>query len=158
MVLGWYAGRSLSDWLSLSLTGSLILSIFTSGLAAAVAVHLVQRLSIFEPGKALILRVSADGLTLGSPISLTLPWHEIDRVNVIRSSGGRLPVHHLQVIRTPAAPDGETRPEIMHHLGILWDRRSQDLADALNAHLSQSKMSTDGKERIYNSENWTGTR
>jgi hypothetical protein len=158
MVLGWYTGSSLSNLFSVSFARDMVLSILSTGLGAALAAYLVSRLAMFHPVNALILRVSVDGLTLGHPTNQTLIWTEIDRLTLIRSSSGRLPIHHLHVIRTSSGDPGTTRPEITHNLGLLWDRRSLELVNTINAFRQHAQTSPDGQEGVHNSESWTGTR
>lgn len=152
MVSGWFAGRSFSHWLSLSLAVEMVVTVLCLGLAVFAA-YLSRRLEWFVPGNSLILKVSANGLVLGFPTSTTLAWDEIDQVRLIRSQGGRLPIHHLQLTRRQSSSPATSRPEIMHHLGVLWDRRSKELLDALDAFRPQ-RASLVNKD--YDSASWTG--
>jgi hypothetical protein len=157
MLIGWYAGHSLSNRLSLSSTVVIALSVLCSVFGAVLAAYLARRLANLAPDD-LLLRVSADGLALGFPTSLTLSWDEIDQVKLIRSSYGQLPMLHLQVITTPTLDAVGTRRQIMHHLGVLWDRRSQEVAGALDAFRPYPEPGAEGQEGIYSSERWTGLR
>ncbi len=154
MVLGWFAGRSFAHWLSFTLAGDIAFAGLCLGLGMLVAL-LAKRLGWFVASNTLILRVSANGLVLGYPTSLTLSWDEVDQVKLIRSVGGRLPVHHLQVTRRQSNTPTATRPEIIHHLGVLWDRRSHELRDALVTFRPRCLTSNDG-QKDYNSASWTG--
>lgn len=154
MVLGWLAVRSFANWLSFTLAGDIAFAALCLGLGMLVAL-LAKRLGWFVASNSLILRVSANGLVLGYPTSVTLSWDEVDQVKLIRSAGGRLPVHHLQVTRRQSNTPTARRSEIIHHLGVLWDRRSHELRDALVAFRPRCLTSNDG-QKVYSSATWTG--
>ncbi len=154
MVLGWFAGRSFSHWFSLTLGADIAFTVLFLALALLAAL-LARRLRWFASGNSLILRVSAHGLVLGYPTTTALSWNDIDQVRLIRSAGGTLPVHHLQVVRRQSSTPATMHPEIMHHLGVLWDRRSQELLDAIVAFRPRCPTSNDG-HKDYDSASWTG--
>jgi len=154
MVLGWLAVRSFANWLSFILAGYIAFAALCLVLGMLVAL-LAKRLGWFVASDSLILRVSANGLVLGYPTSVTLSWDDVEQVRLIRSAGGKLPVHHLQVTRRQSNTPTATRPEIIHRLGVLWDRRSHELRDALVAFRPRCLTINDG-QKDYNSASWTG--
>ncbi|MBA4797941.1 MAG: hypothetical protein H2043_11105 [Rhizobiales bacterium] len=154
MVLGWFAGRSFAHWFSFTLAGDIAFAGLCLGLGMLVAL-LAKRLGWFVASDSLILRVSANGLVLGYPTCVTLSWDEVEQVRLIRSAGGKLPVHHLQVTRRQSNTPTATRPEIIHRLGVLWDRRFHELRDALVTFRPRCLTSNDG-QKDYNSASWTG--
>ena len=157
MVLGYYAGRSLSHWFSARAEIDVGLAIFGTGLGAVLATYL-GRLPTFDPSNALIVKISVEGITLGHPANRHLAWTDVDQVKMVRSTYGSLPVCHLQVIRTPRADLGLASREIMHHLGVVWDRRSKELCDALSAFSPPAEAAPNGETPVYNSDSWTGLR
>jgi hypothetical protein len=156
VVLGWHVGRSVSHWLSTSMLADMAVSIICSGLGAALAASLTKRLSIFDPRNALILEVSGYGIKLGSPTSLTLTWDEIDRIKLVRTTYGSLPEHYLQVLRASTGDPSASSPEIIHHLGVIWDKRAQELSDLLKAFTPGSRVTQTPDDGSYVSEKWTG--
>jgi hypothetical protein len=156
VVLGWHVGRSASNWLSIPMVADIGFSIFCSGLGAALGAILTKRLPIFDPRNALILGVSGNGITLGYPTSLTLAWDQIDRIKLVRTTYGGLPEHYLQVRRTSAGNPSARSPEIMHHLGVIWDKRSRVLSDLLRALASGAGTPQASEVGSYDSEKWTG--
>lgn len=158
MVIGWYVGRGVSSSFSDSLIVDTVLCGLFTGAGAAVAAYLANRLALFDPDNALILRVAADGITLGYPTHLSLSWGDIDQVRFIRPSGGQLPLSHLQVIRRAPTNPNEPSPEIMHQLGLLWDRRAAELLDALYAFTAHGRQTEHGENNEYSAGNWTGSR
>lgn len=154
MVLGWYAGRSFSHWLSLTLAADIAFTVLCLALAV-LAASLARRVGWFGSDNSLILSVSAHGLFLGYPTIAALSWDEIDQIRLIRSAGGRLPVHHLQVVRRRSSTPTTMDLDVMHYLGVLWDRRSQELLDTLVAFRPRCHTSNDG-QKDYDSASWTG--
>lgn len=157
MVLGCYAGRSLSHLVSAAAEVDMGLAIFGTGLGAVLATYL-GRLAIFDPSNSLIVKISAEGITLGYPANLHLAWTEVDQVKLVRPTYGSLPVCYLQVIRTTQPDLSLASREIIHPLGVVWDRRSKELGDALSAFSPPTETPPNGDPTSYHSDSWTGLR
>ncbi|KPF43790.1 hypothetical protein IP76_12930 [Rhizobium sp. AAP43] len=64
--------------------------------------------------------------------------------------------NYLQVVRASTGDDSARSPEIMHHLGVIWDKRSRELSDLLKAFTPGSGAPQTRADDAYDSEKWTG--